>query len=33
MKPAHTLGVTANAVGFYCDGYLDSVVDYTVLGS
>ena len=33
MKPAHTLGVTANAVGFYCDGYLDSGVDYTVLGS
>jgi hypothetical protein len=33
MKPAHTIGVTANAVGFYCDGYLGSVVDYTVLGS
>ena len=33
MKPAHTLGVTANAVGFFCDGYLDSFVDYTVLGS
>ena len=33
MKPAHTLGVTANAVGFFCDGYLDSVCDYTVLGS
>lgn len=33
MKPAHTRGVTANAVGFYCDGYLDSGVDYTVLGS
>ena len=33
MKPAHSLGVTANAVGFFCDGYLDSFVDYTVLGS
>lgn len=33
MKPAHTIGVTANVVGFYCDGYLDSFVDFTVLGS
>jgi len=33
MKPAHSRGVTANAVGFFCDGYLDSFVDFTVLGS
>jgi len=33
MKPAHSRGVTANAVGFFCDGFLDSFVDFTVLGS
>lgn len=33
MKPAHTRGVTANAVGFFCDGFLDSFLNFTVLGS
>jgi uncharacterized protein YmfQ (DUF2313 family) len=33
MKPAHTDFTIANAVGFYCDGYLDTYLDCTALGS
>ncbi len=32
MKPAHTNYSICNAIGFYCDGYLDSYCDTTALG-
>jgi hypothetical protein len=33
MKPAHTNYTIANAIGFYCDGYLDTYLDTTALGA